>query len=113
MYNRGISRWTFWLVPGFRLLNCHCKSDPLPNNAQLSGLIYLLIIYADLRMTFPNKIRITDLRNSTDYDIIISHSQATRYVAEFILQIGFPRHFRHVEIKPELLQEGGETNEPG
>ena len=42
-------------------------------------------LYADLRKTFLNKIRMTDLRDSTDYDTIISHSQATRYVAEFML----------------------------
>jgi hypothetical protein len=58
-------------------------------------------LYADLRQTFLDKIRITDLRDSTDYDAIVSHSQATRYVAEFILQTGLLGQFRHVEIEPE------------
>jgi hypothetical protein len=49
---------------------------------------YILLqcpLYADLRKTFLNKISLTDLGNLTDYDAIISHSQATRYVAEFML----------------------------
>ena len=31
-------------------------------------------LYADLRQTFLDKIRIIDLRDSTDYDTIISYS---------------------------------------
>jgi hypothetical protein len=58
-------------------------------------------LYADLRQTFLDKIRITDLRDSTDYDTIVSHSQATRYVVEFMLQTGLLGQFRHVEIEPE------------
>jgi hypothetical protein len=58
-------------------------------------------LYANLRKTFLNKVRATDLRDSTDYDAIISHSQATRYVAEFMLQTGLLGQFRHVEIEPE------------
>jgi hypothetical protein len=42
------------------------------------------LLYADLRQTFLDKIRMTDLRDSTDYHAIVSHSQATRYVAKFI-----------------------------
>jgi ribonuclease HI len=67
-------------------------------------------LYADLRKTFLDKIRMTDLGDSTDYDAIISHSQATRYVAEFTLQTGLLGQFRHVEFEPEPLQ--GEENEP-
>jgi hypothetical protein len=67
-------------------------------------------LYADLRQTLLNKIRITDLRDSTDYDTIVSRSQATRYVAEFMLQIGPLGQFRHVEIEPESPQ--GEGNGP-
>jgi hypothetical protein len=70
-------------------------------------------LYADLRQTLLDKIRITDLRDSTDYDAIVSHSQVTRYVAEFMLQTGLLGQFRHVEIEPEPLEEGDETNEPG
>ena len=65
-------------------------------------------MYADLRKTFLNKVRATDLRDSTDYDAIVSHSQATRYVAEFMLQTGLLGQFRHVEIEPEPPQ-GDET----
>jgi ribonuclease HI len=67
-------------------------------------------LYADLRQTFLDKIRMTDLGDSTDYDAIVSHSQATRYVAEFMLQTGLLGQFRHVEIEPEPPQ--GEENEP-
>jgi ribonuclease HI len=67
-------------------------------------------LYADLRKTFLDKIRMTDLGDSTDYDAIISHSQATRYVAEFMLQTGLLGQFRHVEIEPEPPQ--GEGNDP-
>ena len=69
-------------------------------------------LYANLRKTFLNKIRITDLRDSTDYNTIISHSQATRYVAEFIVQTGLLRQFRGVEIEPEP-PEGEENDLPG
>jgi hypothetical protein len=68
-------------------------------------------LYADLRKTFLDKISLTDLGNSTDYDAIISHSQATRYVAEFMLQTGLLGQFRHVETEPEPT--GDENNEPG
>jgi ribonuclease HI len=67
-------------------------------------------LYADLRQTFLDKIRMTDLGDSTDYDAIVSHSQATRYVAEFMLQTGLLGQFRHVEIEPEPPQ--GEGNDP-
>ena len=69
-------------------------------------------LYADLRKTFLDKIRMTDLGDSTDYDAIISHSQATRYVAEFMLQTGLLGQFRHVEIEPETPQ-GEENDSPG
>jgi hypothetical protein len=58
-------------------------------------------LYADLRKTFLEKSRVTDLGESTDYDSITSHSQATRYVAEFMLQTGLLGQFRHVEIEPK------------
>jgi hypothetical protein len=65
---------------------------------------------ANLRQTFLDKIRMTDLRDSTDYDTVVSHSQATRYVAELMLQTGLLGQFRHVEIEPEPPQ--GEGNDP-
>jgi hypothetical protein len=68
-------------------------------------------LYADLRQTFLDKIRMTDLGDSTDYDTNVSHSQATRYVAEFMLQTGLLGQFRHVEIEPEPT--GNENDPPG
>jgi hypothetical protein len=70
-------------------------------------------LYADLRQTFLNKIRITDLRGSTDYDTIISYSQATRYVAESMLQTGLLGQFRHAEIEPGPPSGGNENDLPG
>jgi hypothetical protein len=66
-------------------------------------------LYADLRKIFLDKVRATDLGDSTDYDAIVSHSQATRYVAEFMLQTGLLGQFRHVEIEPEPPKEGDGT----
>jgi ribonuclease HI len=70
-------------------------------------------LYADLRQAFLDKIRMTDLGDSTDYDAIVSHSQATRYVAEFMLQTGLLGQFRHVEIEPEPPEGGNENDLPG
>jgi ribonuclease HI len=70
-------------------------------------------LYADLRKTFLDKVRETDLGDSTDYDAIVSHSQATRYVAEFMLQTGLLGQFRHVEIEPEPPEGGDENDKPG
>jgi tubulin alpha len=40
-------------------------------------------LFTDLRRTLMDKVRAqTDLGNSTDYDAIVSHPQATRYVAD-------------------------------
>lgn len=58
-------------------------------------------LYTDLRRTFLDKVRPTDLGDSTDYNAIVSHSQAIRYVVEFMLQTGLLGQFRHVEIEPE------------
>ena len=51
-----------------------------------------------------NKIRMTVFGDSTYYDAIMSHSQATRYVAGFMLQTGLLGQFRHVENEPEPPQ---------
>jgi hypothetical protein len=68
-------------------------------------------LYADPRQAFLDKIRMTDLGDSTDYNAIVSHSQATRYVAEFMLQTGLLGQFRHVGIEPEPT--GNENDPPG
>jgi hypothetical protein len=57
-----------------------------------------------LRKTFLNKIRATNPRDSTDYNAIISYSQAIRCVAKFMLQTGLLGQLRHVEIEPEPPQ---------
>jgi hypothetical protein len=83
---------------------CYCgEGSQIPGHALLQ-----CPLYADLRKTFLDKIRSTDLGDSTDYDTIVSHSQATRYVTEFMLQTGLLGQFRHVEIEPEP-PEGDET----
>ncbi|OOQ88033.1 hypothetical protein PEBR_14665 [Penicillium brasilianum] len=69
-------------------------------------------LYADLRKTFLDKVRATNLGDSTDYDAIVSHSQATPYIAEFMLQTGHLGQFRHVEIEPEPPEGGDENNKP-
>jgi hypothetical protein len=38
-------------------------------------------------------------------------SQATRYVAEFMLQIGFIGPFRYIEIEPEPLEDNETTSQ--
>jgi hypothetical protein len=43
----------------------------------------------------------------------VEHSQATRYVAEFMLQTGLLGQFRHVEIEPEPPNGGNENDLPG
>jgi hypothetical protein len=86
---------------------CYCGEGPqTPRHVLMQ-----CPLYADLRKTFLDKIRSTDLGDSTDYDAIVTHSQATRYVAEFMLQTGLLGQFRHVEIEPEPT--GDEDNEPG
>lgn len=64
--------------------------------------------YTDERKFMMDKIRArTDLRRSTDYEALLSHPLATRYVAEFILQTGLLGQFRHCNVEPE--PEGEET----
>jgi hypothetical protein len=61
-------------------------------------------IYADERKTMMEKIRVrTDLnqRGLMDYEALLSHPQATRYVAEFMLQTGLLGQFRHYDVEPE------------
>ncbi|KAJ5667636.1 hypothetical protein N7507_003500 [Penicillium longicatenatum] len=67
--------------------------------------------YVDERKEMMDKIRArTDLRgNSTDYEALLSHPRATRYVAEFMLQTGLLRQFRHYKVEPEPAPEDDET----
>ncbi|KAJ6032769.1 hypothetical protein N7540_003501 [Penicillium herquei] len=59
--------------------------------------------YIDLRETLINKLMAkTDLRPSQlDYEAIMSHPQAARYVAEFMIQTGLLGQFRKCEVEPE------------
>ncbi|KAJ5667630.1 hypothetical protein N7507_003494 [Penicillium longicatenatum] len=60
-------------------------------------------LYVDERKEILDKIRArTDLRgNSTDYEALLSHPRATRYVAEFMLQTGLLGQFRCCDVEPE------------
>ncbi|KAJ5987694.1 hypothetical protein N7481_002904 [Penicillium waksmanii] len=54
-------------------------------------------LYTSLRETMLNKIWYkTDLGRTTDYNTIVSDSQAIRYVAEFMHKTGLLGQFRHV-----------------
>ncbi|KAJ5636976.1 hypothetical protein N7490_006855 [Penicillium lividum] len=68
----------------------------------------ILVQMRNERKVMIDKIRIrTDLGGSTDYEALLSHPLATRYVAEFILQIGLLGQFRHynVELEPDEDEE--------
>lgn len=63
-------------------------------------------LFIDLRQELRDKVRArTDLRDVLDYDAIMSHPQAARYVAEFMLQTGLLGQFRSVELEPEVDDE--------
>jgi len=62
-------------------------------------------LYTDERKGMTEKIRArTDLnqRGLMDYEALLSHPLATRYVAEFMLKTGLLGQFRHCEAEPEL-----------
>ncbi|KAJ5552064.1 hypothetical protein N7513_000004, partial [Penicillium frequentans] len=67
--------------------------------------------FVDERKEMMEKIRArTDLRgNLMDYEALLSHPRATRYVAEFMLQTGLLGQFRHCEVEPEPDLEDDET----
>ena len=46
-----------------------------------------------------------DLGRSTDYEELMNHPQAMRYVAEFMLSTGLLGQFRHCEVEPEPASE--------
>jgi ribonuclease HI len=65
-------------------------------------------LYTDLRKTLMQKIRSrTDPGgNSMDYEAsILSHPQATRYVAEFMLQTGLLGQFCHCDVELEPAED--------
>lgn len=63
-------------------------------------------LYTDLRKKILDRIAArTDLGTTTDYDEIISHPQAVRYIALFMHQTGLLGQFRYVEMEPDPDQE--------
>jgi hypothetical protein len=61
---------------------CHCdEGSQTPRHTLLQ-----CPLYTDLTKTLYAKISLTDLEDTTDYDATMSHSQATRCFAEFMLQ---------------------------
>ena len=86
---------------------CHCgEGSQTPRHVLLQ-----CPLYADLRKTLLDKIRArTELNNITDYDAIVSDSQATRYVAEFMLKTSLLGQFRQVDVEPDPEDE--ETESP-
>ncbi|KAJ6102216.1 hypothetical protein N7486_004643 [Penicillium sp. IBT 16267x] len=54
----------------------------------------------------------TDLGGSSmDYEALLSHPQATRYVADFMLQTGLLGQFRQCEVELEPLEDGETTGQ--
>ncbi|KAJ5809047.1 uncharacterized protein N7503_001265 [Penicillium pulvis] len=65
--------------------------------------------FVDERKEMLEKIQArTDLRG-LDYEALMSHPRATRYVAEFMIRIGLLGQFRHCEVKLEPDPEDDET----
>ncbi|KAJ5714391.1 uncharacterized protein N7483_011572 [Penicillium malachiteum] len=59
-------------------------------------------LHTEIRKDLFNKLSKTDLRpGDLDYETIISHPQATRYVAEFMIKTGILGQFRTCEVEPE------------
>ncbi|OGE47274.1 hypothetical protein PENARI_c051G02094 [Penicillium arizonense] len=75
---------------------CHCdEGSQTPMHVLLQ-----CPLYTALRATMLNKVWYkTDLGRTTDYDTIISDSQAIRYVAEFMHRTGLLGQFRQVDYE--------------
>jgi hypothetical protein len=88
---------------------CHCEEgSQTPQHVLLQCQLY-----TGLRATLLSELRHkTELGNSTDYNTIVSDSQAIRYVAEFMHRIGLLGQFRDVEyedvdVNVETLEGSG------
>ena len=80
---------------------CSCGTgSQTPRHVLLQCLLFI-----DLRRLMMEKIARTDLGRSTDYEEILNHLQAMRYVAEFMLSTGLLGQFRHYNIEPEPAPE--------
>lgn len=86
---------------------CFCGEGSHP----LRHIFMQYLLYIDFKETFLSGISLTDLGNSTDYETIVSHSQAIRYVEEFILDTGPLGQSRQVEVQPLPIDD--EKNESG
>ncbi|KAJ5642579.1 hypothetical protein N7490_006579 [Penicillium lividum] len=85
---------------------CSCEEgSQTPRHVLLQCPLYL-----DLRKTFMEKAKRTNLQNPMDYEAIMSHPQATRYVAEFMLSTGLLGQFRHCDVDPEPDEDNEPTN---
>ncbi|KAJ5901430.1 hypothetical protein N7504_007424 [Penicillium tannophilum] len=67
--------------------------------------------FVDERKEMLEKIRArTDLRG-LDYEALLSHPRATRYVAEFMLQTGLLGQFRQCDVEPEPVEDDETTGQ--
>ncbi|KAJ5545188.1 hypothetical protein N7461_007492 [Penicillium sp. DV-2018c] len=65
-------------------------------------------LYKDLRKQFWERLDIdkNEVQVGTDYGTIVSHRQATRYVAKFVQQTGLLQQFRCVELEEDDEPQG-------
>jgi ribonuclease HI len=63
-------------------------------------------LYKDLRRQFWMRLDKDEVEVETDYDKIMSHPQATRYVAKFMQQTGLLQQFRCVELEEDDELQG-------
>jgi len=70
-------------------------------------------LYTDLRRQFWMRLDKDEVEVETDYDKIMQHPQATRYVAKFMQQTGLLQQFRCVELEDDDEPIGLAAMEPG
>ncbi|KAJ5146197.1 uncharacterized protein N7515_000761 [Penicillium bovifimosum] len=63
-------------------------------------------LYKDLRKQFWERLDKNEVQVGTDYDTIVSHPQATRYVAKFVQQTGLLQQFRCIELEEDDEPQG-------
>ena len=91
----------------FNAGRCHCEEG----SQTPQHILLQCPLYTGLRATLMQELRYkTELGNSTDYNTIVSDSQAIRYVAKFMHQTGLLHQFRYVdgeevEANMEALEE--------
>ena len=77
---------------------CHCgEGSQTPRHILLQCSSYV-----DLRRTILDKVKLSDFsRHLNDYNALMAHPHAVRYIAEFMLGTGLLGQFRQHEIEPE------------